>query len=150
MSDVPIITQIKNALDILISSQSCIKQVQVCPFEPIDRDTAQFPFVAIYDEPESWESRNRLEMNVTLMTFGTWVKASKGKESVDVKLDLIEATLHKAILADWKSGALHKLVQLIEKQPPTKDFTDDDLGVLIQRYLFTYNIKWGNPFTNKY
>ena len=143
----PIITLIKTRLEITLNTITDIKKVYMFPVTPINADTAPYPFTAVFDTHDGWENRNQLEVNILNFHLETWVKVGADTDTLVTRLDLLEAKIHDAIMAELKTGLLHNYIQKSEKRSPSKQYVDEDsTGILTQGYILTYLQKYGNSF----
>jgi|GEM_PF-6225462 len=150
MASVPIITHIINGFDILISSIPEINQVMISPMQPVDRETAVFPFTAIYEEPRGWESRNRLEHNTSAIILETYFVVTGSKENLYLQAKYFEALIHKAIMTEILTGTIIKpYIENLRKNVSEYNFPDNELGAVIQEYEIDYLYTYGNPFTKE-
>jgi hypothetical protein len=144
---IPIITAIKNEIELTLNTIPEIKKVYMFPLKTIDIETAPYPFVAVFDSRGAWENRNQMEGNEVRFTFETWLRVGADVDTLVTKLDLYEAKIHDAIFAMCNTPTMKKLIQKSQKSPPTMQYIDEDsTGVLIQEYTFTYLQNYGNSF----
>jgi len=144
---VPIITLVKNRIEVILNAIPDIQQVMMSPTDPPDRDNVVFPFASAYLEADDYENRNRLEVNSYALIIGTWFESTtKDKEDLDTLADYYDATIHKAMYADT---GLPNLISKLTRQPPLKNFADDELGLMMSRYTVVFLTKYGDPFTQE-
>lgn len=146
----PVITHIINGFDIIISAIAEINQVMVFPMGHVDRETASFPLTAIYESPQSVESRNRLEHNTTIIHIETIFIRTDSKENLYLQGKLYESLIHKAIYTELNTGSLiTPYIENIRKNPPDYNFPDDETVIIVQEYIIEYLHKYGDPFTKE-
>jgi len=143
----PIITLIKNRIEIVLNTITDIKKVYMCPTISSNLETAPFPFINAYYTFDGWEFRNQLEMNVINLHIETWVVVSENIDELVTKFELYEASIHKAIFDELETGILHRYTQKVEKKSPLYEYQDEgSVGRLTQEYLLTYGHTKGNSF----
>jgi hypothetical protein len=141
----PLITLIKNRIEIVLNTVPDIEKVYMYPITPINSDTAPFPFIAAFYTFDGWEYRNQLEMNVINLHIETWIRVGANTDTLITKLELFEANIHKVIFDELESGTLHRYTQKVEKRQPQYQYIDEDsTGILTQEYLLTYGHNKGN------
>jgi len=149
MSNIPIITLIKNKIDVAINTVTEIESVYVFPFLSTIFETLMYPTALIYMEPTNWEDRNRLERNIVNANIEVWYEVSEDAEVLSTQGELLEAKTHQAIFASCadKVNGMAKYTQNVTKLPPDYQFPQEGLGVVKMQYTVNYLTTWGNPFS---
>jgi len=149
MSSVPIITEIKNKIDIAVNTISDIEEVHTFPFVSTIFELMMYPAVLIYLEPTNWENRNRLERHDVNINIEVWYEVSEDVEKLSTQGELLEALVHQAIFTSCgdKINGLAKYIQKITKNPPDYQFPQEGLGVVKMQYAISYLTVWGNGFS---
>ena len=140
MSEIPIITEIKNRIDVAISTVSEIESVYAFPFLDNIFETLLYPAALIYIEHINWENKNRLERNIVNANIEVWYEVSESPEVLSTQGELLEAKTHQAIFASCadKVNGMAKYTQNVTKLPPDYQFPQEGLGVVKMQYTVNY------------
>lgn len=145
-----ILTQILNQFSLTVSSLSEIGEVIIAPSIPIDRETTSFPVTFIFEFPQDRLRRNQAEHYVTRVHLETWYREPEGKEELAVDGRYLEGIIHRDIMISWQTGGLHSLIQKLTPLASQRNYSDEELAVIIQLYDIEYLTAWGNPFSQEY
>jgi len=149
MSVLPIITEIKNKIDVAINTVAEVENVFAFPFLSTIFETLSYPAVLIFMEPTDWNDKNQLEHNLVNANIEVWYEVSGDEETLSNEGERLEALVHKAIFTSCrdKVNGLAKNIQRITKIPPDYQFPQDGLGVVKMQYTIHYLTTWGDPFS---
>jgi hypothetical protein len=114
------------------------------PSKPIDRETAKFPLVFIYDESEEIINRNRLAMVTMPLQIEVWLK--EHELSVSDQADIVEAEIHKALCTDTQVLYWSMDIRPDPANSATKFYDDEFIGGTILRYIVKFAYAWGDPY----
>jgi hypothetical protein len=134
-----ILRAVRNAIDAL----DVVGQVVRNPATPPQRETAIYPVVFVFDEPESKVQRNRYAINVMPLHIEVWFRADV--EDASDKADLIDTEIYKALLGDVAIRRLVMDIRPEEAGSTDKQWVDEFLGVIVLRWVVKYGHKWEDP-----
>jgi len=140
----PVKTELLKAIEAAINDIPEVREVIRNPSKPIDRETAKFPLVFIFDEAESWAERNRIVMASMPVHVEVWLREKV--EQASNMADLLQAKIYQAITTDADVRFWSMRVRPDPDQTAAKFFVDEFLGGVILRYLADYSFKDGDPF----
>jgi len=139
----PVKTNFLNAIRDEIELISQIKKVIRNPSKPIDRETARFPVCFIFDDKETNQDRNRIQMKTFPLQIEVWIEDQSGAETIGDLADVIQAEIGKT-LTDNKTVLAYGM-NLIEVSSE-KFYADDTLGGIVILYTAIYAHKRGDPY----
>jgi hypothetical protein len=139
----PLKTLILRAIAEAVEAIPVVGSVKRNPSSPPKRETAIFPAVFIYDDAESKVNNNRYSRNTFTIQFEIYFLADE--EDASDKADLIDSEIYKTILKDTAILALINAIKPEEGNSSSKLFLDEFTGVLISRYVLTYQHAYGDP-----
>jgi hypothetical protein len=139
----PLKTLILRAIAEAVTAIPIVGSVKRNPPSPPKRETAIFPAVFIYDDAESKVNNNRYSRNTFPIQFEVYFLADE--EDASDKADLIDSEIYKTILKDPATLALINAIKPEEGNTSSKQFVDEFTGVLIARYVVTYQHAYGDP-----
>ena len=147
----PLITQVRDAFALIFAAQVAagnLGEYVEFPPEEIDEETAVFPFLGYTIEVGLWQDKNRLELNQLIFHGELYHSNEAGRQELLAAGDLLEANLHKAIIADCKSGLLHSLTQKIVKRPQRNFPVSETIGMVVMEYELSMHHNYGDGFNN--
>lgn len=149
MSTLPIITEIKNKIDVAVNTVAEIEQVYAFPFLSTIFETMSYPSVLIFMEPTDWADRNQKEHNIVNANLEVWYEVSEDAETLSNEGERLEALIHQAIFTSCRNkvDGLARNIQRITKIPPDYKFPQDGFGVVNMQYTIHYLTTWGNGFS---
>ncbi len=110
---------------------------------PIDEETAVYPWVCFFDEPEAKKARNRISMKDFDLVVHAWVK-QKVSTTLSDQLDLLDAEIEKLFLTNAGIGTYTMNIEPLSME---KFYIDDEVRAILQAvYHVTYGHKWKDPY----
>ena len=142
--DEPVKTKLLKAIQACIEGVAGVSQVIRNPSKPVDRDTAVFPLVFIFDESESVVNRNRIDTVTMPIQIQIWVQIHEG--ILGDQADILEAEIYKALWrnADVKYYSMRMFPET--GNTATKFFQDEFSGGIVLRYTAIYSYKFQDPY----
>lgn len=142
-----------DAFATVVESVSRIKKVLVSPATPIELDALTFPAAFVYDEPETVEPRNRLEVGRFRLHIEIWREGYNFAREAEND----RAYIKKAIYESMGEGLLRALKVTTREVEADKFYQEIDasadgspivgMGGIVVVYDVAYLTKYRDPFT---
>jgi hypothetical protein len=142
----PVKTRVLRAIVETIEAVVGANQVVARPQVPVDKDTATYPLVYVFDEPETVRPNNRYAEVTMPIQMEIWLK--DGDFTISEQADWIQALLHERFTNSnetFKAVAL-TLMPAAQDSAGPKFYWDESLGGTTLRYVAKYMHLWGNPY----
>lgn len=145
----PVKTLLLKAIENAVKGISGVGTVIRNPSKPPDKETAVFPVVHIWDEPESIEERNRIARCTFVLQVDWWtdVHESLGSDAADkFQADSLMAFLTDTGIRNYAMKIGPVPGGAGEEWWSNKGMIDEFFYGLAMRYEVKYAYVWGNPY----
>jgi len=134
-------TTILKAIEAVVTAVPGIGEVIRNPAKSIDRDTAVFPLVFVYDTEASYKTDNRVTLVTVPLGIEIWV--GEHETVVGDSADSLEADIHKALhYMDIPSvGAF-----MLRLEKSVKFYDDEFTGGVVMDLILQFRHKTGDPY----
>jgi len=143
MTVLPVKTNFLNAVRDEIEMIAQIKKAIRNPSKPIDRETAQFPVSFIFDDKETNQDKNRIQIKTFSLQIEVWIEDQGGAEVLGDLADVIQAEINKTILDNKTILAYGMNLTEVSAE---KFYADETLGGIVIMYNAVYAHKRGDPY----